>query len=226
MSWDAISDDLTLADPDTMGVSGPLTMDTAGAEMYATIFSFLASTHRPGTLMTGSDDGLVHRTHDDGATWEAVTPPDLPKYSQVTMLARVTPYRRHALHDGGPPQDGRLRTLRVPHHRLGQLVGADRRRRTRGRVLPRDPRRPAPPWAAVPRDRVGPPRELRWRHPLAAAPGQPAGHAGVRPPGEGHGPAGGHPWPLVLDSRRRDPAAPGRRPGRIGHNRTAAVPAP
>jgi len=87
MSWDAISDDLTYADPETMGVSGPLTMDTAGAEMYATIFSFMASAHRPGTLMTGSDDGLVHRTTDDGGSWVAVTPPDLPKFSQVTMLA-------------------------------------------------------------------------------------------------------------------------------------------
>ncbi|MEL7158305.1 MAG: hypothetical protein AAFN30_17135 [Actinomycetota bacterium] len=91
MSWDAISGDLTLADPETMGVSGPLTMDTAGAEMYATIFSFLASTHRPGTLMTGSDDGLVYRTTDADTggepTWSDVTPPDLPHYSQVTMLA-------------------------------------------------------------------------------------------------------------------------------------------
>ncbi|MFW2384030.1 MAG: WD40/YVTN/BNR-like repeat-containing protein, partial [Acidimicrobiales bacterium] len=86
-SWDAISPDLTYADPETMGVSGPLTMDTAGAEMYATIFSFVASAHRPGVLMAGSDDGLVHVSHDDGGEWKNVTPPDLPKFSQVTMLA-------------------------------------------------------------------------------------------------------------------------------------------
>ncbi len=87
MSWEAISGDLTRADPDTMGVSGPLTMDTAGAEMYATIFSFVASAHRPGTLLAGSDDGLVHRSDDDGGSWVRVTPPDLPEFSQVTMLA-------------------------------------------------------------------------------------------------------------------------------------------
>ncbi len=86
-SWDAISPDLTYADPDTMGVSGPLTMDTAGAEMYATIFSFMASAHRPGVLMAGSDDGLVHVSLNDGDDWQNVTPPDLPKFSQVTMLA-------------------------------------------------------------------------------------------------------------------------------------------
>ncbi len=86
-SWEAISPDLTYADPATLGVSGPLTMDTAGAEMYATVFSLVVSSHQPGVLMAGSDDGMVHVTSDDGATWTNVTPADLPKHSQVTMLA-------------------------------------------------------------------------------------------------------------------------------------------
>ena len=86
-SWEAISPDLTYADPDTMGVSGPLTTDTAGAEMYATIFSLMVSAHECGVLMTGSDDGLVHLSKNDGGEWANVTPPDLPKFSQVTMLA-------------------------------------------------------------------------------------------------------------------------------------------
>ena len=70
-----------------MGVSGPLTMDTAGAEMYATIFSLMVSAHQQGVLMTGSDDGLVHVSTNDGGDWANVTPPDLAKFSQVTMLA-------------------------------------------------------------------------------------------------------------------------------------------
>ena len=86
-SWEPISPDLTRADPDTMGVSGPLTMDTAGAEMYATIFSLMVSAHQPGVMMTGSDDGLVHVTTDDGENWTDVTPDGLPANSQVTMLA-------------------------------------------------------------------------------------------------------------------------------------------
>jgi len=86
-SWDAISPDLTRADPATMGVSGPLTMDTAGAEMYATIFSFMASKHQAGTLMAGSDDGLIHVSTNDGTTWKDVTPPGMKKWSQVTMIA-------------------------------------------------------------------------------------------------------------------------------------------
>jgi photosystem II stability/assembly factor-like uncharacterized protein len=86
-SWDTISPDLTYADPETMGVSGPLTMDTAGAEMYATIFSLMVSAHQRGVLMAGSDDGLVHVSMNDGGDWADVTPPDLPKFSQVTMIA-------------------------------------------------------------------------------------------------------------------------------------------
>ncbi len=85
-SWAAISPDLTHADPDTMGVSGPLTMDTAGAEMYATIFSLMVSRHEQGVLMAGSDDGRVHVSRDDGGTWTEVTPPDMEKFSQVTMI--------------------------------------------------------------------------------------------------------------------------------------------
>ena len=86
-SWQTISPDLTYADPETMGVSGPLTMDTAGAEMYATIFSLMVSAHQQGVLMTGSDDGLVHVSTNDGGDWANVTPADLPKFSQVTMIA-------------------------------------------------------------------------------------------------------------------------------------------
>lgn len=86
-SWETISPDLTYADPDTMGVSGPLTMDTAGAEMYATIFSLMVSAHEPGVLVAGSDDGLVHVSKNDGVDWVNITPPDLAKFSQVTMIA-------------------------------------------------------------------------------------------------------------------------------------------
>jgi photosystem II stability/assembly factor-like uncharacterized protein len=85
-SWEAISPDLTYADPETMGVSGPLTMDTAGAEMFATIFSLMVSKHEQGVLMAGSDDGRVHVSRDDGGEWIEVTPPDLEKFSQVTMI--------------------------------------------------------------------------------------------------------------------------------------------
>ncbi len=105
-SWQAISPDLTYADPDTMGVSGPLTMDTAGAEMYATIFSLMVSRHQEGVLISGSDDGLVHRSENGGGDWVNITPSDLAKFSQVTMIAesphtRGTIYMTAARHKTG-----------------------------------------------------------------------------------------------------------------------------
>ena len=87
-SWEPISPDLTYADPETIKMSGgPLTFDTAGAEMYATIFSFAASQHQEGVLWAGSDDGLVHISKDNGEEWINVTPADLPKFSQITALS-------------------------------------------------------------------------------------------------------------------------------------------
>ena len=105
-SWDRISPDLTYADPATLGVSGPLTMDTAGAEIYATVFSLMVSVHQHGVLMAGSDDGRVHVTVDDGANWTEVTPPDLPKFSMVTMLAE------------SPHVDGTV-YMTVARHKMG-----------------------------------------------------------------------------------------------------------
>ena len=152
-SWQTISPDLTYADPDTMGVSGPLTMDTAGAEMYATIFSLMVSAHQPGVLMTGSDDGLVHLSRNDGDNWVNVTPPDLAKFSQVTMIAESqhapgTIYMTAARHktgdytpyvfktadlgatwsriDAGLPQDEFCRVIREDPNRQGLLyVGTE-----------------------------------------------------------------------------------------------------
>ncbi|MCA9982094.1 MAG: hypothetical protein KDD89_14720, partial [Anaerolineales bacterium] len=86
-SWQAISPDLTHADPETLKPSGgPLTYDAAGAEIYATIFAFAACPHEKGVLWAGSDDGLVHVTRDGGQTWQNVTPPEMAKFTQVTML--------------------------------------------------------------------------------------------------------------------------------------------
>ncbi|HLJ68231.1 MAG TPA: glycosyl hydrolase [Chloroflexota bacterium] len=77
-SWEAISPDLTRADPNTLQPSGgPITRDNTSAEVYATIFAAVESPHERGTFWVGTDDGLVHISRDDGKTWQEVTPPDL-----------------------------------------------------------------------------------------------------------------------------------------------------
>ena len=152
-SWEPISPDLTYADPATLGDSGPVTMDAAGAEMYATVFSLMVSAHRSGVLIAGTDDGLVHITTTDGGSWADITPPDLPKFSQVTMIAESphaagTVYLTAARHkmgddapyvyrtsdwgarwtriDGGLPSHEFCRVVREDPHRQGLLyVGTE-----------------------------------------------------------------------------------------------------
>ncbi len=86
-SWEIVSPDLTLRDPKTLGPSGgPLTKDQTSVEYYATIFALAESPRQRGVLWTGSDDGLVHISRDNGKSWKNVTPTDMGKYTRVSMI--------------------------------------------------------------------------------------------------------------------------------------------
>lgn len=86
-SWQQISPDLTRADPETLGPSGgPITKDNTGAETYATVFAIAESPLRAGLIWIGTDDGLIHITHDGGDTWENINPPDLPDWSLISII--------------------------------------------------------------------------------------------------------------------------------------------
>ena len=85
--WEAISGDLTLHDPKTLGpAGGPITYDMTGTEWYATIFAFAESPLSADVLWAGSDDGLVHVSRDRGKTWTNVTPPFAGKYTRVSII--------------------------------------------------------------------------------------------------------------------------------------------
>ncbi|MCY3599856.1 MAG: glycosyl hydrolase [Gemmatimonadetes bacterium] len=85
--WEAISGDLTRADPMTLGHSGgPITGDMNGPEVYATIFSVGPGKVDIDVIWAGSDDGLVHVTRDGGGTWTNVTPPDMPDFGRVSQI--------------------------------------------------------------------------------------------------------------------------------------------
>ena len=86
-SWEKISPDLTLAEPETIGKTGGIiTMDMNGPEIYATVFALAPSYYDVNTIWAGSDDGLVHITRDHGKTWANITPPDMPKHTRVSIL--------------------------------------------------------------------------------------------------------------------------------------------
>ena len=38
------------------------------------------------TIWAGTDDGLVHVTHDGGKTWKNVTPPALTSWSKISQI--------------------------------------------------------------------------------------------------------------------------------------------
>ncbi|HEV7699017.1 MAG TPA: hypothetical protein VGO43_02210, partial [Pyrinomonadaceae bacterium] len=91
-SWQQMSPDLTRNDPSKQkGSGGMISQDNTSIEYYDTIFAVDESPVQPGLIWAGSDDGLVHLTRDNGATWTNVTPKDLPEWIQINQL-KASPF--------------------------------------------------------------------------------------------------------------------------------------
>ena len=91
-SWEAISPDLSRNDSEKLGSSGgPLTGDGASAEAYASLATFAESSHRPGELWAGTDDGLVHTSKDGGQNWRNVTPKAMPDLAYIGTV-EISPH--------------------------------------------------------------------------------------------------------------------------------------
>jgi photosystem II stability/assembly factor-like uncharacterized protein len=94
-SWKIISGDLTSnTDRDTLELMGVKGKDITiakndGVQSYSNLVSFAESPKKAGLYYTGSDDGVVSVSKDDGAKWENVTAkiPGLPKNTYVSRLA-------------------------------------------------------------------------------------------------------------------------------------------
>lgn len=75
LSWEEVSPDLTRNIDEKQGNGGgPYTNEAVGAENYGTIAYLVESPHEQGVFWTGSDDGLVHITRNNGSNWQNVTP--------------------------------------------------------------------------------------------------------------------------------------------------------
>ena len=75
MKTDPAQERARLARIDTVEkYTGGITLDLTGAEAYGTVVALQESPIKPGFLLAGTDDGNVWLTHNDGATWENLTP--------------------------------------------------------------------------------------------------------------------------------------------------------
>jgi hypothetical protein len=86
-SWDIISPDLSNERPDLPESIGSFrtdemkTMDRRGV-----IYAVAPSPLDVGSIWAGTDDGLVHVTHDGGQTWQNVTPGALRAWDKVSQI--------------------------------------------------------------------------------------------------------------------------------------------
>lgn len=104
VTWEEMSPDLTRdIDAKQGNGGGPYTNEAVGAENYGTLAYVLESPHEAGVFYTGSDDGYVHITKDNGATWQNITPRNLGEtlvnaievspHDQATVYIATTKYK-------------------------------------------------------------------------------------------------------------------------------------
>lgn len=104
LTWDEVSPDLTRNDDAKQGNGGgPYTNEAVGAENYGTIAYVIESPHEAGVIWTGSDDGLVQVTRDNGENWTNVTPSgleeclinaiDISPHDKATAYIATTRYK-------------------------------------------------------------------------------------------------------------------------------------
>jgi photosystem II stability/assembly factor-like uncharacterized protein len=93
VTWTRISGDLTAHPPGTQEASGePITRDATGEEVYSTLYTIRESPVQKGVIWTGSNDGLISVTRNDGETWSNVTPKNLPPGGRVQNI-EPSPHR-------------------------------------------------------------------------------------------------------------------------------------
>ncbi|HJZ66639.1 MAG TPA: glycosyl hydrolase [Blastocatellia bacterium] len=97
-SWKAISGDLTTnTDRETLDLMGAKGKDITlakhdGISSYGNLVTFNESPKKAGLYYTGSDDGVISVSRDDGANWSNVTS-KVPGLGMNTYVSRVAPSR-------------------------------------------------------------------------------------------------------------------------------------
>lgn len=103
-TWTEVSPDLTRNEKEKQGkAGGPYTNESVGAENYGTLSYVIESPLEKGVIYTGSDDGVVSVTRDNGAHWTNITPAglkeclintiDISPFDKATAYIATTRYK-------------------------------------------------------------------------------------------------------------------------------------
>jgi photosystem II stability/assembly factor-like uncharacterized protein len=86
-SWDAISPDLTREQWEMPAVIQAFeSQDPEKGKHRGVIYTVAPSPRDSNLIWAGTDDGLIHVTHDGGKNWQDVTPPELTAWSKVSLI--------------------------------------------------------------------------------------------------------------------------------------------
>jgi hypothetical protein len=88
-TWAKISPDLTRLHPELPKTLDPVTskdIDEPMTDRFGVVYTISPSPLDAKTVWVGTDDGLIHVTRTDGATWKDVTPPPLSAWSKVSQI--------------------------------------------------------------------------------------------------------------------------------------------
>ncbi|MBC5828412.1 MAG: hypothetical protein GIW99_12155 [Candidatus Eremiobacteraeota bacterium] len=87
-SWRIVSPDLTRRDPGVpQNLDKATVADNLGAgKRRGVVYTIAPSPLRAGLLWAGTDDGLIHVTHDGGGHWKDVTPRGLTPWSKIGII--------------------------------------------------------------------------------------------------------------------------------------------
>jgi photosystem II stability/assembly factor-like uncharacterized protein len=101
-SWDQISPDLTRNRQDVMEKipGGPITSLASSLYYVSLIRTIAESPLVEGELWIGTDDSTVQMSRDGGASWEDVSPSDLPEWTTITSID-VSPHHRGTAYVSG-----------------------------------------------------------------------------------------------------------------------------
>ena len=88
-SWQKISPDLTRlhpAIPKNLDAVTATDIDQPMTDRFGVVYTISPSPLDAKSVWVGTDDGLIQRTTDDGATWQNVTPPSMTPWSKVSQI--------------------------------------------------------------------------------------------------------------------------------------------